>query len=128
MIRVSHDNEMIEEAIELKVQRGSLITVKSSSNPSLQRAIVMSNNFQNEMSDFIVVVPLERRVSRLHAPFAVDLGRSEGLRELHTARCDWVTTIEQHEINSIERARFSDGVLSQLEHALRSALGFRDAM
>lgn len=109
-------------------RRGSLITVKEPLCDSSNLAIVVSNDLQNELSGFVLVVPLQRRVSRLHAPFAVDLGRGEGLRDLHTARCDWLARIRCSEIASIERAQVSDRVMSQFEGALKVALGFREVI
>ncbi len=106
-------------------RRGSLITVKEPLCDSSNLAVVVSNDLQNELSEFLLVVPLQRRVSRLHAPFAIDLGRSEGLRDLHTARCDWLARISRSEVASIERAQVSDHVMSQFEDALKVALGFR---
>ena len=109
-------------------QRGSLITVKTPLCDSSNFAIVVSNDLQNELSDFLLVVPLQRRVSRLNAPFAVDLGRGEGLRDLHTARCDWLSRMRRSEIASIERAQLSDRVMVRFEGALKVALGFRDVI
>ena len=107
----------------LTAQRGSLVKLRDS---SYEQAIIVSNDVQNEFSDYVLAVPLERRNSRLKADFVVDLGRSDGLRELHSARCDWVTRFHLSEVESIERARFPDKVVDKLEAALKVALGFRE--
>ncbi len=119
----------MERSAELVVQRGSLVSFRNSLiNDSANLAIVVSNNLQNELSEFLLVVPLQRQVSRLNAPFAVDLGRKEGLRALHVARCDWVSRIQRSEVERIERAAFSDSVLDALELGLKVALGFREVV
>lgn len=109
-------------------RRGSLITTKEPLCDSSNLAIVVSNDLQNELSEYLLVVPLQRRVSRLNAPFAVDLGRADGLRDLHTARCDWLARVRQGEVATIERARFPDSLLQKLEDALRVALGFSEVI
>lgn len=106
-------------------QRGSLVALKKGIHSSTKLAVVVSNDIQNEVSDYYLVVPLEKRTSRLKAPFSVDLGRSEGLRDLHTARCDWVTRISSKELTKIERASFSKPTIEKLDLALKVALGFK---
>lgn len=112
--------------------RGSVVRYLSfvaPGTPSLEQlAVVVSNNVQNEELEYLIVVPLERRRSRLSAPYGVDLGRSEGFRELHVARCDLVTTINRSALVAIERAGLSDNIILQFEQALRVALGFRDSI
>lgn len=93
-----------------------------------ERVLVVSNNQQNDMSEYLVVVPLERRASRLKAPFAVDFGRSEGLRDLHTARCDWISCIKQDDIGSIERAKVREDVMQRVDQALGAALSLTQGL
>ncbi len=104
-------------------RRGSLISLSADLSSTSNLAIVVSNDVQNEVSDFLTVVPLERRVSRLRAPFAVDMGRKDGFRELHTARCDWISRIGRSQVQSIERATLPERITSQLEAAICVALG-----
>jgi len=111
-----------------RVQRGSLITLKRPLVKGSNLAVVVSNDIQNSNSDYILVVPLQRRASRLRAPFAVDLGRSDGLRDLHSARCDWVTRIQQKQVKTLERASFPNRVMKRFEEALSVALGFSDVI
>ena len=103
-------------------KRGSLVLLKKVLTGATSQAIVVSNDIQNESSDFILVVPLQRRTSRLKAPFAVDLGRDDGFRELHAARCDWVSKIAVNKIIAIERASISEELLEKLDHSLAVAL------
>ncbi|MCB0345969.1 MAG: type II toxin-antitoxin system PemK/MazF family toxin [Bdellovibrionales bacterium] len=106
-------------------KRGSLISVTADLSSTSNLAIVVSNDVQNDVSDFLTVVPLQRRVSRLRAPFAVDLGRKDGFRELHTVRCDWVTRLPRSQVESIERAALSKRITLQIEAALCVALGLK---
>lgn len=103
---------------QLGVQRGSLVRLQGDAT-----AVVVCNDIQCDASSFVLVVPLERRRSRLMAPFAVDMGRSEGFRELHTARADWVMRVSKNEITAIERAKMTDDVMSRIDKALKIALG-----
>jgi mRNA-degrading endonuclease toxin of MazEF toxin-antitoxin module len=103
------------------VQRGSIVSFRRSVGGSAL-GIVVSNNLQNEHSAFLLVVPLEKRKARLKAPFAVDLGRAEGLRALHCARCDWVTRTASSNIRKIERAGVSAALVRELDQALEVAL------
>lgn len=105
-----------------RAQRGSLVALKDHPEGASELAIVVSNDIQNEASDYLLVVPLQRRASRLKAPFAVDLGRSEGMRDLHSARCDWITRVPTSQVERIERARVSINVLEQLDPAIKVAL------
>ncbi len=59
----------------------------------------------------------------MKAPFAVDLGRGEGLRALHCARCDWVTRTAAANIRKIERASVSSELEAEIDQALGIALG-----
>lgn len=106
--------------------RGSVVRLNRSLDTALSLAVIVSNDVQNEMSSFVLVVPLERRISRLAAPFAVDLGRNDGLRNLHTARCDWLTRVRRSEISSVERGPLSTEVMAKIEHGLRVSLGLRE--
>ena len=117
------DEDVVAEQ-GLLVQRGSIVTLKKKIGELGTLALVVSNDIQNEAAEFLIVAPLERRKSRLEAPFAVNLGRSEGLRDLHTARCDRLMSVAKSEVKSLERARVGEVVLSQLEEALAVALGF----
>ena len=108
------------------VQRGSLVLLKKKLESGSNMVVIVSNDFQNEASDYLLAIPLERRAARLKAPFSVDLGRADGMRDLHTARCDWVTRIKKNQIKNIERASFSEAVLRRLEEGLKVALGFRE--
>ena len=103
--------------------RGSVISLRT---PLLgcQHAVVMSNDIQNAFSEYLMVVPLQRRNSRLLAPFAVDLGRDVGMRDLHSARCDWTSTVLRSQLNEIVRAKIPADALTKLEEALCVALGF----
>ena len=108
--------------VQLQAQRGSLVCLRHPPEGCSELAVIVSNDIQNEVSCYVLAVPLQRRVSRLRAPFAVDMGRDEGLRELHVARADWLTRITSSDIKSIERASFPEATLSRLELALKAAL------
>lgn len=102
--------------------RGCLIRLKNPPKDASALAVVLSNNVQNEISSFVLIAPLVRVRSRMNAPFAVDLGRREGMRDLHAARCDWVMRLPVAEIKNIERSSFGADVLDRLDSALRVAL------
>jgi len=110
------------DALGTRVSRGALVKLKRRAKRGYEFAVVVSNDIQNELSDYVLVAPLERRAARLRAPFAVDIGRREGLRDLHTIRCDWVTRVQLGEVQSVERAQAPDRVVAQLETALKVAL------
>lgn len=105
-------------------QRGSLVVLKQPLFDQADLAIVISNDIQNREADYLAIVPLQRRTSRLEAPFAVDLGRGEGFRELYTARCDWLTRIWRGDLKSIERSQVGEFVMHKLERAISVALAF----
>jgi len=107
---------------KLQVQRGSLVALKKTVSDASEFVVVISNNIQNQSSEYLSVVPLQRRVSRLKAPFAVDLGREVGLRDLHVARCDWVMRVQQSDIKQILRAEMPDKIMQALSEALRVSL------
>jgi len=109
--------------ISPSVQRGSLISIKSALQGASELAIVVSNDVQNDASEYILVVPLQKRTSRLKAPFTVDIGRGEGLRVLHTARADWITRISSADVVSIERAAIPVSLLEKIDQAIIVALG-----
>ena len=110
------------EQLQLAVQRGSIVKLKKPVSDS-RLAIVVSNEVQNDIDNCVSVVPLVRSVSRLKAPFAVDLGRKEGMRELHSARCDRVHTTPYSNIKTIERATVTKKVVQRLDKALAVSLG-----
>lgn len=112
-----------ESSARFSPRRGSLITLHTELCSTSNLAVVVSNDVQNDVSDFLLVVPLERRASRLRAPFAVDLGRKDGFRELHTVRCDWLTRVYRSQVRSIERAILPRYVIADVETGLRAALG-----
>jgi mRNA-degrading endonuclease toxin of MazEF toxin-antitoxin module len=116
--------DQTESSHRLQTQRGSIVTLKKPVLGS-KLAIVVSNNIQNEVSDYILIVPLIKRANKLKAPFAVDLTKSEGVDSLCVARCDWVSAIRQQYVRSIQMACVSNEVLNNLESALRVSLGFR---
>ncbi len=107
----------------LEVQRGSLVCLSRVLSGASALAIVVSNDVQNEASPYVLVVPVQRRRARLRAPFAVDLGRGEGFRDLHTARCDWATRVAKREIKALERASLPQRVIEKIDQALMAALG-----
>ncbi len=109
-------------------QRGSVVLLRVAGEKELKPAVIVSNNIQNDISDFLLAVPLIRRASRLSAPFSVDLGREDGFRDLHTARCDWVSRVSRNDIVSIERAALSEPTVERFESALRVSLGFRETI
>lgn len=113
---------------DLGVLRGSLVSLRHASAGASDLAIVVSNDVQNDSSAYLLIVPLQKRSSRLRAPFAVDLGKGEGLKELHAARCDWLTRIHCSEVKQINRARFSTAILEQLDAALCAALAISPGM
>jgi mRNA-degrading endonuclease toxin of MazEF toxin-antitoxin module len=112
----------LEDPETPNVSRGSLVRLKPAGGYPAELAIVVSNDVQNEKSSKIVLVPLERRNARLNAPFAVDLGRAEGLRDLHAARCDWLFTANKSAVERIERAQLPRELFSELDAAIRVAL------
>ncbi len=123
----SGSNALIKPS-EVWAQRGSLVVLKEQLFEQCDLAIVISNDIQNREAHYLAVVPLQRRTSRLDAPFAIDLGRAEGFRELYTARCDWLTRIWQSQIKSIERSQVGKPVMTLLEQAVGVALGFPDLL
>ena len=108
--------------LRLGVQRGSLVLLSSALPDATEFVVVVSNNVQNESSDVLLVVPLQRRSSRLLAPFAVELGKAEGFRRPHIARCDWVTRIARGDVQGIVRASCSSEIMRRVGEALTVAL------
>jgi hypothetical protein len=121
--RSKNAKEKRGQGTNLGVLRGSLVSLKHPPAGASSLAIVVSNDVQNDSSPYLLIVPLQKRASRLKAPFAVDLGKQEGLKQLHAARCDWLTRVNNTEVKQINRARFSTGILDQLDAALCAALG-----
>ena len=110
------------QTVERATRQGSVVKLKRKLKGS-SLGIVVSNDVQNEYSDTLLIAPLERRKSRLNAPFAVDVGRKDGFRDLHSLRCDWVSAVSTRDIVSIERARVGEGVIQKLKHALAVVFG-----
>ena len=114
--------EVIKPSLFFGVQRGAVVALSSPLPGAGVLALVVSNNVQNENSDELLLVPLQKRNSRLKAPFAVDLGKGQGFRDLHVARCDWVTRVSSKNISTVILAALPGEIMQRVGEALKVAL------
>jgi len=110
-------------ALRLGIRRGAIVSISAKLAFPSALALVISNDVQNEASDFVLVLPLERKRLRIRAAFAVELGKESGLEELYWARCDRISCLRRSDVRAIEIAQVSSKTLEELAKSLSLVLG-----